>query len=292
MAINAPASLPDTTVGECLNSGARRLQEVDLPEARREARHLLALILGLSADAVFAHPERPVSGEQRQNFASLIVRRSLYEPLSRIVGRREFWSLSFAISPATLDPRADSESVIEAVIEARPDHDRAYSVLDLGTGSGCLIGALLSEYPNARGTAVDLSGQALATAAANLRELGFAERVTCLEAEWDQGLAGQFDIIVSNPPYIVDGEIAALDPAVLIYDPHLALAGGPDGLDAYRSLVPILAHRLTPDGVAVIEHGDGQAHSVADIFRAGGLTIAGGRADLAGRARCIVITAR
>lgn len=290
MAINAPAELPDTTVGACLKSGARRLGEVDIPDARREARHLLGQVLGLSADAVFAYPERPVSAEQRQRFAQLIVRRSLYEPLSRIVGRREFWSLSFAISAATLDPRPDSETIIEAALEARPDRARAYSVLDLGTGSGCLIGALLSEYPNARGTAVDLSGEALQTAAANFRDLGLAERTSCIETVWDDGLEGRFDIIVSNPPYIVDGEIAALDPEVLIYDPRLALAGGADGLDAYRALAPVLTRRLAPDGIAIIEHGAGQDSEVADIFRAGGLTIQGGRADLAGRMRCIVIT--
>jgi len=280
-----------TTVSDCLSEAVARLGDTQIDDPRREARHLLAHVLETSVESVFAHPERSVDSGQAQRFQALIARRCRHEPLSRILGKREFWSLSFELSPATLDPRPDSETLIEAALELRPDQARALRILDLGTGSGCLIGALLSEYPKAQGTAVDLSADAVETARANLARLGFGARATCRQGEWDGGLEGVFDLIISNPPYIVAGEIDELSPAVAEYDPRLALSGGVDGLDAYRALVAVLSRRLAPDGVAIIELGDGQYNDVAALFGAGGLTVLGGRDDLGARRRCIMVSA-
>lgn len=277
------------TGAEALAEAQRRLQEAGLQEARRDARHLLAQVLEMSVERLFGHPDSPVTAAQATRLFELIDRRCKSEPLSRLLGRREFWSLSFELSPATLDPRPDSETIIEAALEALPERDRAWRILDLGTGSGCLIGALLSEYPKAVGTAVDLSAAAVETARDNLARLGFAARVRCLEADWDAGLEGKFDLIVANPPYITDAEIDGLAPAVADYDPRLALAGGKDGLDAYRALAPVLTRRLADEGVGVIEHGEGQQGAIGDLFSQGGLEVMAKRADLAGRPRCLVV---
>jgi len=279
------------SVGDCLDAAAQSLRDAGIDDARREARLLLAHVLETSVEILFAHPEHPVNPDDTDTFFQLVTRRSIQEPLSRIIGSREFWSLSFDLSPATLDPRADSETIIDAILDARPDRSRACRMLDLGTGSGCLIGALLSEYPEALGVAVDASAEAIETATANLARLGFADRATCLVSDWDDQVDGRFDIIVSNPPYIVDADIVGLARGVKAYDPHLALAGGADGLDAYRALAPVLARRLADDGVAVLEHGDGQHGDVANIFSEAGLNVLGDRADLAGHVRCIILTA-
>jgi len=279
------------SVGDCLDLAAQNLRDAGIDDARREARLLLAHMLGTSVENLFAHPEQLIGPDEVETFFTSVTRRSNQEPLSRITGSREFWSLAFDLSPATLDPRADSETIIDAVLSARPDRTPAYRMLDLGTGSGCLIGALLSEYPNASAQAVDASAEAVETAAANLARLGFAERATCLASNWDDQVDGRFDIIVSNPPYIVDADIAGLARGVRAYDPHLALAGGADGLVAYRALAPVLTRRLADDGVAVLEHGDGQQGDVANIFSQAGLNVLGDRADLAGHVRCIILSA-
>lgn len=283
---------PETTnVGDCLDAAAQNLRDAGIDDARREARLLLAHVLETPVENLFAYPEQSVRPGDAEKFFAFVTRRSDQEPLSRITGSREFWSLSFDLSPATLDPRADSETIIDAVLAARPDRTQAYRLLDLGTGSGCLIGALLSEYPGAMAVAVDASADAVETAAANLARLGFADRATCRLSGWDDQVDGRFDIIVSNPPYIVDADIAGLAEGVKAHDPHLALAGGVDGLAAYRALAPVLARRLAGDGLAVLEHGDGQHDDVTNIFAQAGLNVLGNRADLAGHVRCIILSA-
>jgi release factor glutamine methyltransferase len=276
-------------IGDCLSQAHRRLREADPQDGRRDARVLLAHVLNATAETVFAHPEQAVGDDDAGRFSELIERRCRREPLSRIIGRREFWSLWFDLSPATLDPRPDSEAIIEAAIELRPERARALRLLDLGTGTGCLTAALLSEYPNADALATDLSPEAVATASGNLERLGFAPRATCRQADWDAGVAGEFDLIVSNPPYIVEGDIDGLAAAVADYDPRLALSGGADGLDAYRALAPVLLRRLAGDGLAIIEHGEGQHSDAVELFGRAGLARVAGRADLAGRQRCLVV---
>ncbi|MBT3703579.1 MAG: peptide chain release factor N(5)-glutamine methyltransferase [Alphaproteobacteria bacterium] len=274
--------------GEIVSDAARLLANAAIDQPNRDARTLLAHVVDTTPERVFAWPETDIAPSDVSKFNDLIARRLKCEPLSRILGRREFWSLSFGLSEDTLDPRADSESVIEAVLSHCPDRARDFRILDLGTGTGCLLAALLSEYENASGVAVDLSEGAVQTARQNLSDLGLAHRAEIQTGDWDAGLQGEFDIIVSNPPYIVDGDISGLARGVVDYDPHRALAGGIDGLDAYRQLASLLPARLALQGLAVLEFGHGQAHDVAGILTAKGLEVIDFKEDLAGRKRCVV----
>jgi release factor glutamine methyltransferase len=213
------------------------------------------------------------------------------EPLSRILGRREFWGLEFALSADTLDPRPETETIVEAVLRRFPDQDKPLRLLDLGTGTGCILLALLSEFPNAVGFGVDLSGGAAATAQRNAGRLGFADRAHFLVGDWGAAISGQFDAIIANPPYIPDALLAGLPREVALHDPQLALSGGKDGLEAYRSLAMVLGRLLRPKAFFFGEIGLGQERAVAAIIRASGLVIDGYENDLAGTARCVVARA-
>jgi release factor glutamine methyltransferase len=191
--------------------------------------------------------------------------------MAQILGQREFWSLPFRVTPDTLDPRPDSEALVQAVLSRVADRQAELRLVDFGTGTGCLLLSLLHELPNASGIGVDLSPAALAVARHNARALGLAGRARFLEADWDASLAGSFDIVVSNPPYIASEEIAALQPEVSRFEPRLALDGGPDGLTAYRRLLPAAARLLRAGGLAAFEIGFGQADSVTAIGRAAAL---------------------
>ncbi|HJW41315.1 MAG TPA: peptide chain release factor N(5)-glutamine methyltransferase, partial [Rhizomicrobium sp.] len=173
-------------------------------------------------------------GQSSGDFESLIARRAAREPLAYITGRKEFWSLDFAVGPGVLVPRPDTETLIEQLIRERPDRLVPLSILDLGTGSGCLLIAALREYPNARGVGVDRSPEALAWARHNLIALGVEDRATLIETDWPEEASPGFDVVLANPPYIPTAEIETLEPEVCRYEPRAALDGGPDGLDAYR----------------------------------------------------------
>lgn len=210
------------------------------------------------------------------------------EPVWRILGEREFWGLTFKLSPATLEPRPDTETLVEAVLETMgARRNDALSVLDLGTGTGCLLVAILSEFPQAKGLGVDLSGDACETAAANAVANGVGARAEFRQGDWLGGVDGVFDLIVSNPPYIPAGEIAGLAPAVRDHDPRLALDGGDDGLDPYRILARDLPARLAPGGIIVLEIGAGQERDVVALLRQAGLRYLGARNDLGGHPRAL-----
>ncbi len=275
------------TITAATEDAARRLAAAGIEDARREARLLLAEATGWEAAAIIAYPERPLSADQSRRLTKLVRRRAGREPLSRILGWREFWSLRFALGPDTLDPRPDSETLVGAALEL-VDRNKALSVLDLGTGTGCLLLAFLSEAPNAQGLGVDLSNGALAIAEANARSLGLVGRARFRQGDWSGGLDRRFDLILCNPPYIPVGDIDGLAPEVAKFDPVLALAGGPDGLDAYRRLSDELPRLLLPGGLAILEIGDGQEASAAAILAGSGLVFRGCRRDLAGIARCLI----
>lgn len=275
------------SIAGCLAEGARRLAEAGIPNARREARLILAHALGVEPVTILGYPERPV--ENSSGFDGLIARRAAHEPLSHLTGRREFWSLDFGVTSATLDPRADSETLVEAALAAIPDRQAPLSILDFGTGSGCLLLALLSELPSATGLGIDIAEETLAVARRNAERLGFAGRSTFAIGDWGSSLAGPFDLIVSNPPYIPAGEIARLQPEVAEFEPRRALDGGADGLDAYRRLAPDTARLLKPGGVAVLEFGLGQGDAVARLMSAEGVVVQGVNADLAGHDRCLIL---
>ena len=255
-----------------------RLAAAGIAEPRRELR---LLQVGAGGDASLAGwPDRPHPGLE-----ALAARRAAREPLSRIVGRREFWSREILLTPDTFDPRPDSETAVEAALAAKPCFR---TVLDLGTGSGCLLAALLSERPEARGLGIDRSPGACRAARRNLEGLPAAVAA----GDWGAAVGGRFDLVVSNPPYIRSGEIAALMPEVRDHDPRLALDGGADGLDAYRAILRDLPRLMSPGAAAVLELGFGQAEAVAALAEAQGLRIGDIRADLGGIPRAMVLASQ
>jgi len=275
-------------VEEALSRATRRLAEAGVETARLDARLLLASVDGMSASVVLLDPGRVLAADAESAFDRLVDRRARREPVSRILGRREFWSLDFAISLATLDPRPDSETLVEAAL-AQFEPEPRRRVLDLGTGTGCLLLSVLSERPKWVGLGIDIAEEAVAVARANARTLELSERAHFQTGDWDKGLAGTFDLILSNPPYIPSSEIAGLSPEVASFDPLRALDGGTDGLDAYRALAPALLRLLAPQGRAVIELGKGQVAAIAGIMEAAGLRALERRQDLAGVERCLVL---
>ena len=236
--------------------------------------------------------DRAVTSDQLKAIEALAQRRLAHEPVARILGRKEFWSLPLQVSSAVLVPRPDTETIVEAALDfvvrggLRMEPLR---ILDIGTGSGALILALLSELSEARGTATDISAAALDVARANAEHLNLASRCTFIECDIAEGVPGPFDLIVSNPPYIVHAEIAALEPEVRDYDPALALDGGNDGLDAYRAIARDARRLLAPGGRLIVELGAGQEPAVSALFTQAGLTVAGARNDLAGIPRALVV---
>ena len=272
-----------------IGAAAARLQAAEIEAPAREARLLLSHASGLSATRIMAYPEQAIPPDAARAFERLVDRRVAREPVSRILGRREFWSLDFTVTPATLDPRPDSETIVEAALDRIADRNAKLNIIDFGTGTGCLLLALLSELPQACGIGVDRSEAAARVAADNARRLGFADRARFIVGDWATALAGAVDLIVSNPPYIPAGDIAELEPEVREHDPLAALIGGTDGLDPYRLLVPETARLLRPGGHVVFEVGQGQADVVAGFAASAGLVPIEKRADLGGIMRAVVL---
>jgi len=285
-------SRPDTpsgsTIGKALCAGTASLREAGIDQPRFEARLLLEAASGLSPAAQLSERHGALDPAAAARFHGMVARRTAQEPVSRIVGQREFWSLNFIVTPDTLDPRPDTETVVEAVLAEKADRSAPLRILDLGTGTGCIALALLYEYRNAVAVAVDRSAGAIAVARRNAVALTMADRFQPVAGDWMTALVGRFDIIVSNPPYIPAAEIATLAPSVRCHDPHAALDGGDDGLAAYRALAPLVARHVAPGGVVALEVGAGQAEDVAALLAAETLVIRAIRADLAGIARCVV----
>ena len=259
---------------------------VDMPVL--DARLIVQHALGIDWNVLFLQPDQALTDDERARLEAALSRRAAFEPVSRIVGRRHFWTLDLAVSPATLDPRADTETVIEAIVTAIPDRATALRVLDFGTGTGALLLALLAEYPNATGVGVDLSAEAAEVARANAASHDLGARAIFVVCHWAAGVTGQYDLIVSNPPYIPHGDLAALPADVREYDPHLALNGGADGLDAYREIFAAIPGLLTTEGLVAVEIGAGQSDAVIDIARQAGLVFSARRADLGGIERALL----
>lgn len=279
------------SVGEYLVRCIARLAAANIETARLDARLLLSAALGLSPDELRLRGEWRIRSRARAK-AEVYLRRRMVdrEPVSRILGRREFWSLDFQLSRETLDPRPDSETLVEAALALFPERDAPLQIADLGTGSGCLLLSVLHERPSAIGIGVDCSLGALRTAADNASRLGLSARARFVAGDWMEAIDGRFDLLLCNPPYIGDGERAGLAPEVLRHDPPAALFAGSDGFDAYRAIFPTLARRLTARGCAVIEIGALQAQGVRALATASGLAVSEVRRDLAGRDRCLVLT--
>lgn len=277
-----------TTAGALARALAARFAAAGIESARLDARLLVAEVLGCAPDRVVLAPETVLSADQRARLDGLAARRGAREPMSHILGRRGFWTLTLKVTADTLDPRGDTETLVEAVLARITDRTAPLKVLDFGTGTGAVLLALLSELPNATGLGVDKSPAALAVARENTMTHGLDSRTEFRHADWGRGLDERFHVIVSNPPYIPDQDIDGLEPEVAAFEPRLALAGGPDGLDCYRDLIPHMARLLVPGGIAAVEVGAGQAAAVAALFSSSGLAAPVAERDLAGIERCVV----
>lgn len=275
---------------DVLENAIECLRKAGIESPRLEARLMLAAAMGLTQEAVIAGAAPDATQLVRLN--AMLARREAREPLAYILGTREFWSLDFAVGPGVLIPRPESETLIEAALAEFPIADLPLRVLDLGTGTGCLLIAFLKERPQAFGVGIDMSEEALTWARRNLGSNGMTNRARLARADWTKGVEGAFDVIFCNPPYIADAERVSLAPEVARYEPETALAAGKDGLDAYRQLGPRIGTWLRPEARAFVEVGQGQAADVAAIFGASGLDVMSILPDLAQIPRCLVVALR
>lgn len=289
--MTAPAETGFFPASAVLKRVASRLQsgrpEGALDSPGRDARLLLALALDRQ-DTVLPHESITMTASAAARLDELVQRRIAGEPVSRMRGWREFYSLSFGLNPATLDPRPDSECIVDqALAWAGGNPSPGMKVLDFGTGTGCLLLAVLNAIPDAQGTGVDLAPEAVHQASVNAASLGLAARAEFVVSDWDRELEGRFRLILSNPPYIPQGDLAGLMTEVRCHDPHLALDGGDDGYDAWRNLLPAICRKLEPTGRAFVEIGAGQEEMVTALAMEAGLRHCGQARDLGGVIRCL-----
>ena len=270
-----------------LDEAASLLRNAGVDSPRAEARLLLAHAMGVRQEDIVsgAHPDDAAL----RRFRAAVERRRAREPFAYIVGRREFFSLDFAVGPGVLIPRPESEMLIEEALRRFPRPDDRLRVLDLGTGSGCLLLAFLAERPHAEGVGIDKSDIALRFARRNAERLGVAVRARFLCGNWAESIHAQFDLIFANPPYVKSSDTPALAPEVAVHEPATALDGGRDGLEAYRRIAPALRELLSPGGCAFVEIGEGQAEAVSAVFTNANLEIDGTVTDLARINRCLVV---
>lgn len=273
---------------------AARLRVAGIDTPMLDGRLIVRHVTGLTDVDLIARPQMPVCDEHVQRIEALTDRRVQGEPVSRLIGYKEFFGREFKVTAATLDPRPDTEVLVEAgmqLLRERPG-DRAMRVLDIGTGTGCIAITLLAEVPHATGMATDKSADALKVCHSNAMALGVGDRLELMRTNWLDGVPGSFDLVVSNPPYIASQEIAGLEPGVREYDPGLALDGGQDGLDAYREIFANVTSLTQTDGHVLVEFGRGQHEAVVQIAGQQGFVLAdhgtGLIRDLAGIIRCAV----
>ena len=272
---------------ELIKQASKQLVARGIETAALDARLLLQAASGLRHEDIVAEPDLILSADVTAKFWSMVERRCAFEPVSRIIGFREFYGRSFWLTSAVLDPRADTETLVGAAL-ALARGKGPLRILDLGTGSGAIAVTLLAELPAAIAVATDLSVAALLVAMGNAEVLGVARRASFVPANWFDGVDGQFDLIVSNPPYIPLGDIAGLAADVRDFDPTRALDGGPDGLEAYRRIASGAGGFLAPGGHVLLEIGAGQENEVNELFRAHGFVLEARHFDLAGHIRCVV----
>lgn len=275
-----------TSVADLLRDAARRLSAAGVETARLDARLLLGAALGRE---VWPHESAELASDDLQRFEVLLARRLEREPVSRILGRRGFWTLDLVVGPDTLDPRPDTETLIEAAVAAFADRQPPGRILDLGTGTGCLLLAALTVFPEATGLGVDRSAGAVETARENARRTGLDGRAAFAVSDWADLTAERADLILSNPPYIEEQMVSRLAPEVARFDPIGALAAGPDGLDAYRSLFQVLPRLTAPQGFAILELGIGQCASVSKLAGDATFMVHDVRLDLGGVERALVL---
>jgi release factor glutamine methyltransferase len=278
---------PQETLVKAWTRSRERLKAAGIDSPAIDARLLLEAAAGVTRTQIVLEPYRGLSAEERATLDSYLERRAQREPVSHILGRKGFWKIMLNVGKSVLTPRPDSEVVVDSVLAAF-DEARAFTILDLGVGSGAILLAILAERPNARGLGVDICEDALAVARENAANLGLERRAALLRGDWTAGLSSEsFDVVVANPPYIRTDEIDGLEPEVRDYEPRVALDGGADGLSAYRRLAPEILRVLKPDGVFAVEIGWDQASAVEALFVAAGAEDVRTRKDLADRDRVV-----
>jgi release factor glutamine methyltransferase len=277
------------TVQKALARAAQAFTTAGIASARLDARLLLQAATGLDHAGLIAEPDFVLTEAMALSFDAHVARRVAREPVSKILGAREFYGRMFTVTGDVLDPRPDTETLVELALEYMP-LDRPSRVLDLGVGSGAILLTLLAERPLAFGVGIDVSPAALVVANGNGRALGLTDRVEYGHGYWWEPVTGQFNVIVSNPPYIPATDIAGLEPDVRVHDPLLALDGGQDGLEPYRVIAARAWQHLAPGGIVAVEFGAGQGPAVEDIFQSNGCACCARRNDLAGHLRAMAFT--
>jgi release factor glutamine methyltransferase len=269
-------------------TGARdRLKEAQIDSPVIDARILVEAACNATRTDLVTDPYRPITAEQKAILDGYLERRARREPVARIIGRKGFWKIMLNVDSHVLIPRPDTEVIVDVALKNTLEH-ASLRILDLGVGSGAILLAILAERPAAKGLGIDISEEALAVARDNAAALGLDNRLALLRGDWTAGLdASEFDLVVSNPPYIASNEIETLEPEVRDHEPRLALDGGPDGLDAYRVLAPEILRVLKPGGLFLVEIGWTQSEAVEDLFRQAGALDVATIKDLADRNRVV-----
>ena len=279
--------MKNRTLGQLLDDSINRFKAVGIQSARLDARLLIELVLGWNAGQVIGNLDHVPTSSQCNELEAIVLRRLGHEPIALILGYKEFWSLDFFVTKDVLIPRPDSETIVEAVLKNNVIETRNLLILDLGTGTGCLLLSLLSELPKAQGIGVDVSPQAIKVAQKNARNLGINGRSIFQCSDWDSEVEGLFDIVISNPPYISEGDYFKLDREITGFEPKLALLGGADGLSCYRNLSAAIVRKLAFGGRAFIEIASSQLESVGAVLSQEGLEVCEVHKDLAGHFRVI-----
>lgn len=282
--------MANQTLYGALVSAKQRLRERGISTFALDSEILLGVALNYSRETLTLNRDALLSDIQQDIYEVLIARRLEREPIAYILGVKEFYGRDFEVTQATLIPRPDTEIMIEAVVDQVAKGAKFATILDLGTGSGCIILTLLAELGGGQGVGIDRSEEAAEVAMHNAHKLGLAKQVDFRVQDWNEGVDGEFDIIVSNPPYIRQVDVASLDQDVVDYEPHEALIGGEDGLDCYRQLIPVITKALKPNGYVFLECGVNQYKDIVDMFSAHGFKFVRVKKDLAGIDRCIVLT--
>jgi release factor glutamine methyltransferase len=286
-------TLPDR-LGTLLREARTRLAASGVPDPALDARLIVEHFSGTTRTQGITDPQRAIDAGAVAAIGDALRRRSAGEPAHRILGFREFYGLRLSLSPETLEPRPDTETLVEAIlpfVEARAASDGECRILDLGTGTGAIALALLSAVPAAIATGVDISEEALATAARNAEQLGLGNRFTALRSDWFCGISGCYHVIAANPPYIPSDDIEALQAEVRDFDPLRALDGGKDGLDAYRMIAESVVSHLEAGGLVAVEIGSTQKLDVSALFKQAGMGLVGAWQDLAGNDRVLIFQA-
>ena len=281
-----------TSVKVILEWAKEKLLGVQIESPILEARLLLGFALGIPQERFYGSEDKVLTKSQADNYTKIIERRCKREPVSRIIGTRGFWNLTLKINLSSLDPRPDSEILVDSILRNFPDKAANLKFIDFGTGTGCLLLSALNEFPNSSGVGVDISKECITLAKENAALNGLSQRALFIESDWGREVTDKFDVIIANPPYIQSDTISTLDPEVKDFDPHIALNGGQDGLSCYRKLAPQFVETLKKGGLVFLEIGYNQRESVSKIMEHSGLKCLYINQDLGNRDRCLILAHR